>query len=45
MASVACGIDIGGSGVKAALVDLGTGEFIGDRIRIQTPQPATPDAH
>ena len=44
MASVACGIDIGGSGVKAALVDLGTGEFIGDRIRIQTPQPATPDA-
>lgn len=44
MASVACGIDIGGSGVKAALVDLGTGEFIGDRIRIETPQPATPDA-
>lgn len=44
MASVACGIDIGGSGVKAALVDLGTGEFVGDRIRIETPQPATPDA-
>lgn len=44
MASVACGIDIGGSGVKAALVDLRTGKFIGDRIRIETPKPATPDA-
>ncbi|MBE6481494.1 MAG: ROK family protein [Actinomyces ruminicola] len=44
MTSVACGIDIGGSGVKGARVDLDTGEFIGDRIRIETPQPATPDA-
>lgn len=44
MASVACGIDIGGSGIKAALVDLATGEFIGDRVRIETPRPATPDA-
>lgn len=38
------GVDIGGSGVKGALVDLDTGEFIGDRIRIDTPQPATPSA-
>ncbi|WP_026460170.1 polyphosphate--glucose phosphotransferase [Schaalia suimastitidis] len=44
MANVACGIDIGGSGIKAAIVDLDSGEFVGDRIRIETPQPATPDA-
>ena len=44
MIQVACGIDIGGSGVKGALVDLDTGEYIGDQIRIPTPNPATPDA-
>lgn len=44
MTTVGCGIDIGGSGVKAALVDLETGEFIGERIRIETPKPATPNA-
>ena len=44
MTQVACGIDIGGSGVKGALVDLGTGEFIGERVRIETPQPSTPEA-
>lgn len=38
------GIDIGGSGIKGALVDLATGEFATERIRIPTPQPATPDA-
>lgn len=38
------GVDIGGSGIKGARVDLGTGEFIGDRIRIPTPRPATPEA-
>ncbi|MBM7367735.1 polyphosphate--glucose phosphotransferase [Gordonia hydrophobica] len=38
------GIDIGGSGVKGAMVDLRTGEFVGDRHRIPTPQPATPAA-
>ena len=36
------GIDIGGSGIKAALVDVGTGELIGRRIRVKTPQPSTP---
>lgn len=35
---------MGGSGIKGAVVDLTTGEFIGDRIKILTPQPATPDA-
>lgn len=44
MASTACGIDIGGSGVKAAVVDLETGEFTTERIRIETPKPATPEA-
>lgn len=38
------GIDIGGSGVKGAPVDLRTGEFTDDRLRVETPQPATPEA-
>lgn len=38
------GIDIGGSGMKAGLVDLDRGEMLGERHRIATPQPATPDA-
>lgn len=36
------GIDIGGSGIKGAMVDLTTGEFASDRLRIVTPQPSTP---
>ncbi len=38
------GIDIGGSGIKGAMVDLEKGELISDRHRIDTPQPATPEA-
>ena len=38
------GIDIGGSGIKGARVNLDTGELSSERIRIATPQPATPDA-
>lgn len=38
------GIDVGGSGIKGGLVNLATGELIGDRIKIATPQTATPDA-
>jgi polyphosphate glucokinase len=38
------GLDIGGSGIKAAPVDLHSGEFAADRVRIETPQPSTPDA-
>lgn len=38
------GVDIGGSGVKGAVVDLHTGEFVGERVKIATPKPATPDA-
>jgi len=38
------GIDIGGSGIKAAPVDLGTGRLTEDRLRLPTPDPATPAA-
>jgi polyphosphate glucokinase len=38
------GIDIGGSGIKGAPVDLQRGEFAAERLRIETPQPSTPDA-
>ncbi|QNN52715.1 polyphosphate--glucose phosphotransferase [Nocardioides mesophilus] len=38
------GVDFGGSGIKAATVDLGTGRFASERIRIETPEPATPAA-
>ncbi|WP_354529874.1 polyphosphate--glucose phosphotransferase [Nakamurella sp. UYEF19] len=40
----AFGIDIGGTGIKGGVVDLSTGELIGDRFRKDTPQPATPAA-
>lgn len=36
------GIDVGGSGIKGAIVDTLKGELITDRFRIPTPQPATP---
>ena len=38
------GVDIGGSGIKGAVVDTQTGELKTERIRIPTPQPATPEA-
>lgn len=38
------GVDIGGSGIKGAIVDTETGELKTERIRIPTPQPATPQA-
>lgn len=37
------GIDIGGSGVKGAPVDLEVGDFATDRLRIPTPEESTPD--
>ena len=40
--SYALGIDIGGSGVKGAPVDLEAGEFAADRLRIDTPAKSTP---
>lgn len=38
------GIDFGGSGIKAAPVDLSTGEFSAERERIDTPEESTPEA-
>jgi polyphosphate glucokinase len=38
------GIDIGGSGIKANVVDVDLGEPVGKRLKIETPQPATPQA-
>lgn len=38
------GVDIGGSGIKGAIVDTETGELVTERHRIPTPQPATPAA-
>lgn len=37
------GIDIGGSGIKAAPVDVATGQLLEERERILTPSPATPE--
>jgi polyphosphate glucokinase len=37
------GIDIGGSGIKGTIVNINTGEFVTERKRIETPQPATPE--
>jgi polyphosphate glucokinase len=38
------GIDIGGTGVKAAPVDTVKGTLLADRVKVATPHPATPDA-
>jgi polyphosphate glucokinase len=37
------GVDIGGSGIKGCLVDLDRGQLVGERVRIETPQPSLPD--
>lgn len=36
------GIDIGGTGIKGAIVDVKSGKLVSDRFRIATPKPATP---
>ena len=38
------GMDVGGSGIKAAVVDTNNGQLASERIRIETPRPATPAA-
>ena len=38
------GIDIGGTGIKGAPVDVETGQLTAERLRIPTPQPALPNA-
>lgn len=41
--TIALGIDIGGTGTKGGLVDVSTGALVGERFRLDTPRPATPD--
>lgn len=41
---VRLGIDVGGSGIKGAIVDTKTGTLTTDRLRLKTPKPATPKA-
>ena len=38
------GIDIGGSGIKGALVNTETGHLVSERVRIATPKPSKPKA-
>jgi polyphosphate glucokinase len=40
----AFGVDIGGSGIKGAIVDLHRGDLLTDRVKYLTPNPSTPDA-
>jgi polyphosphate glucokinase len=40
---LAIGVDVGGSGIKVAAVDVALGTFVGMRHRIATPQPSAPE--
>lgn len=42
--SLAFGLDIGGTGTKGAIVDLASGQLVSERVRFDTPRPATVDA-
>jgi polyphosphate glucokinase len=44
LSGMALGIDVGGTGVKAALVDLQSAELVSARVREKTPQPSTPES-
>ncbi len=44
LTGVALGIDVGGTGVKAAMVDLASAELVSARVREKTPQPSKPEA-
>ena len=41
---IAIGVDVGGSGIKAAVVDIEAGRLRSERIRVPTPMPSPPDA-
>jgi polyphosphate glucokinase len=41
---IAIGVDVGGSGIKAAVVDVEAGRFRSERLRVTTPIPSTPEA-
>jgi polyphosphate glucokinase len=40
----AVGIDIGGTGIKAAIVDIKKGELASERVRVETPEGGEPEA-
>ncbi len=40
----ALGVDIGGTGIKIARVEMSSGKLVGKRRRFATPEPATPQA-
>jgi polyphosphate glucokinase len=40
---LAIGVDVGGSGIKTAVVDIDAGKFHSERIRVATPMPSTPE--
>ncbi|GAB2447493.1 polyphosphate glucokinase [Conyzicola lurida] len=42
--TTALGIDIGGTGIKGAIVDVDSGELITDRIKLNTPEGGEPEA-
>jgi polyphosphate glucokinase len=42
--TTAFGVDIGGSGIKGAMVDLVKGELATERVKYLTPHPSTPEA-
>jgi polyphosphate glucokinase len=44
MSTLAVGIDIGGTGIKGALVDTALGELASDRVKVPTPEGGDPDA-
>jgi polyphosphate glucokinase len=41
-ASLAIGVDVGGSGIKVGVVDVALGELVAPRLRVVTPEPSTP---
>jgi len=41
---IAIGVDVGGSGIKAAAVDVSTGQLVTERLRVPTPEPSTPES-
>lgn len=43
-AATAFGVDIGGSGIKGAMVDLTRGDLATERVKYLTPHPSTPEA-
>ncbi len=44
MTQLYLGVDVGASGIKGALVNIETGEFASERLRLETPEKSTPSA-